>query len=230
MKHYVYHIHHQPGVDLNIGYIGVTRYLESRFRAHRSGKSRVGRCIRKYGFSYENLRVVAVFESSDEAYALELQLRPNPRIGWNLSKGGRKADDTHQVPGASREKIRLAMTGPRNHRYGIPFPAALRKKYSLRMRGAANHRYGVVNDPAMRAKISDRLRLKPAEWRAENAARAGRGNLGKKRTEQHRENYRATAFNRPRYTCPHCLKTGQYNSMIRHHGDACKARRLLETE
>lgn len=42
-------------------------------------------------------------------------------------------------------------------------------------------------------------------------------------TEEHKQNLRIAARNRPKVECPHCGKIGQQNQMKRYHFDNCKA-------
>ena len=88
MSYYVYHIK-RPGMGLDEGYIGVTLKLNKRWKAHCQSDYHVGRAIRKYNLTRDDM-VVLVECSGGYALELEEKLRPSKSIGWNLVKGGGK--------------------------------------------------------------------------------------------------------------------------------------------
>jgi hypothetical protein len=104
------------------GYIGITRNTaQSRFdkhcRAVNSSKSKdsvISRAIKKYG--KENLIVeTLVICDIDYAVDLEVKLRPENNIGWNITKGGGLppvANRTgHVMPEHVKQKLLEANTG-----------------------------------------------------------------------------------------------------------------------
>ncbi len=195
--HYVYHIHLTESSDLNEGYIGVSQDPVKRFDQHKKSRLVVGKAIRKYGLMPErNLTILASFGESESAYSFEKELRPDVRCGWNLGTGG--------LGGA---------------RWCSPETKLLLSELNS---GSNNHFFGKIHSDESRAKISAALRAKDSMWRSETAAKAGKANHGKIRSPQSKETYSAVAMSRPKYTCPHCNKTGQYNSMIAHHGENCR--------
>lgn len=93
---FVYWIRKPEHVDMfSEGYVGVTRKtVEERFVEHKHRAatkaieySNISRAIQNYGA--ENL-IVSTILSADTVYCfeVELKLRPEPFIGWNMSVGG----------------------------------------------------------------------------------------------------------------------------------------------
>ena len=75
---------------LNEGYIGVTtRTLLERWEEHRVADSVVGRKIREDGLKDDCL--LLLFEGTEEeCYRVEASLRPHPKMGLNVSPGGKE--------------------------------------------------------------------------------------------------------------------------------------------
>ena len=191
----VYHIHYSN--DLNEGYIGVSKNLESRFYNHLHSEYLVGRGIRKHNLTSKDMSIVAEYETAEEAFAHEIRLRPEPQIGWNIARGG---DGGHIVE----------------------FTEERRQHMSMMNLGKNNPYYGKYHSKEVRSKISETLLAKPEEWRKSNASNGGKANKGISKSDEGKANMSKSAKNRPKYTCPHCNKTGQYNSMIAWHGNNCK--------
>lgn len=197
----VYHIPNPNHPDnLSLGYIGVTsRNPEERFLEHLSGNLIVGKAIRKYHIQANDIRVLFEFEDKDEAFGKEKELRPTPKIGWNIGVGG--------------------LGGSRG-----PCSEEAKALMSEKMSGKNNPYYGKSHTDEIRSQISSRLLEKDEEWRKSNASNAGKGNIGKIRSPKSKRNYANAANERPKFTCQYCGKIGQYNSMIAYHGDNCKKR------
>ena len=196
--YFVYHIPHPNNPeDLSQGYVGVTVNPKSRFVDHSKGDLIVGRAIRKYQISFESLKILHEFDTAEEAFAKEKELRPEIKIGWNIGVGGN---------GGSR--------GPQT--------VEAKLLMSAKMSGENNPYFGKKHDDKIKEKISKALLDKPEEWRKECASKAGKANVGKVRTAESKDKYKNVAASRPKFTCAHCGKTGQYNSMIAHHGENCK--------
>lgn len=117
------------------------------------------------------------------------------------------------------------MMGARNHRFGKPHSEEAREAIRQGQIGARNHRFGKTNDSTHRAKITRTLQAKSPEWRSNNAAQAGAGNLGIPKPDAQKANMAAAARRRPRLVCPHCGKEGQVQGMKRYHMDNCKEAR-----
>lgn len=88
---YVYHIiQEQDSLDLNSGYIGVSKYPEKRLEHHRnrSENPHLYNAFIKYGAA---IKQYLIFQGTEQAcYDLELKLRPVKNIGWNINCGGSK--------------------------------------------------------------------------------------------------------------------------------------------
>jgi group I intron endonuclease len=86
----VYWIHNPEHTDMfTQGYIGITKNIAKRFEEHknRPSNTHLKNAINKYG--WDNL-VKEVILVADKAYCLmiEIKLRANNQIGWNVAKGG----------------------------------------------------------------------------------------------------------------------------------------------
>ena len=103
-----------------------------------------------------------------------------------------------------------------------PISPETRLKRRLSSLGEKNHFYGKTHSNETRNIISQALLAKEKEWRIVNAAKAGKANIGKVRSDVSKLNYQKSAKNRPKFNCPYCNKSGQYNSMIAWHGENCK--------
>lgn len=117
---YVYQIS-KSGMGLDEGYIGVSKEPLSRWTRHKAKNSdsnpRLKRAILKYNPEF---KILASFDSLEEALWLEFTLRPQNRIGWNLAEGGgmppHSSGETHPSFGVpvskeTREKQSKARTG-----------------------------------------------------------------------------------------------------------------------
>jgi predicted GIY-YIG superfamily endonuclease len=205
MIHYLYHIPHPDNPkDLSLGYIGVTKKTpQRRFREHQSGvRTIVSKAINSYKIDESCVILLERFDSAEAAYLEESKLRPKEMMGWNQAPGGF---------GGSRG----------------PVSPETRLKRRLSSLGEKNHFYGKSHSEETRNTISKSLLTKDKNWRVANAAKAGKANVGKVRTEESKLNYKSTAQNRPKFTCSYCNKTGQYNSMIAWHGEKCKMKPML---
>ena len=86
---YLYWIHH-PHVHTDPfteGYIGVTVNRRKRFNTHyREGNPQLKQAIKRGAC----MLVLESFDDNDSAYLRESEYRPNPNIGLNVNKGGRR--------------------------------------------------------------------------------------------------------------------------------------------
>ena len=90
MSAVVYWIHHPNHTDMfTQGYIGVSKNTKKRWLDHhkRTGNAHLLHAIKKYG--WDNL-IKEVLLMADKAYCLlmETKIRPEDKIGWNITKGG----------------------------------------------------------------------------------------------------------------------------------------------
>jgi predicted GIY-YIG superfamily endonuclease len=72
------------------GYIGITKNLKERLRAHKKNKkaSPFTSAKNKYGFDNLIVEVLADNLTITQALSIEKSLRPRQRIGWNCQVGG----------------------------------------------------------------------------------------------------------------------------------------------
>ncbi|WP_295789467.1 hypothetical protein [uncultured Veillonella sp.] len=86
----VYFIHELGEVDINKGYIGITRRsLQYRLGQHMNSQKLVGRKLRELGRDFVVIEQLAMLPK-DKALDMEYQLRPRRHMGWNVMAGGNK--------------------------------------------------------------------------------------------------------------------------------------------
>lgn len=85
--HYVYWIRYDTHSDpLTEGYVGVSVRPPERFYQHSVGdKDSIVRRGIENGATQE---ILYSYDTAEEAYAKEFEMRPTERIGWNLTFGG----------------------------------------------------------------------------------------------------------------------------------------------
>lgn len=85
----VYHICREADIgNFSVGYIGITQNTTERWYNHKigwSGSQLVNRAYKKYDDIVES---VVLTGSKELCLYTEMQLRPDKRIGWNLTEGG----------------------------------------------------------------------------------------------------------------------------------------------
>jgi hypothetical protein len=88
MTVYVYHIH-ADGMGLDQGYVGISVEPNVRWSEHARRKENpiLSRAIKKHGKDLK-YRILSSHDTPEEALWEELTLRPLPRIGWNIARGG----------------------------------------------------------------------------------------------------------------------------------------------
>lgn len=107
MTYTLYWIHHNKQTDCATeGYVGITKDAKSRFATHLSGKTSIylRRALKKYNDEI-SFDVLQEFDTEEQARKAEEQLRPKPRIGWNIAPGGGYPPSINDYPEAI-EKIR----------------------------------------------------------------------------------------------------------------------------
>jgi hypothetical protein len=88
----LYWIRHKDHTDMfSEGYIGVSKNIESRWLRHSrySDNQHLKAAIKKYGWDNLVKEVILIGEES-YCYDLEVKIRPNKQIGWNIAEGGAK--------------------------------------------------------------------------------------------------------------------------------------------
>lgn len=224
MSHCVYWIRCQDHTDIKSqGYVGVSMNAEKRFDQHlkRTQNRHLSFAIKKYG--WDNL-VKSVMLISTKEYCLDIErkLRPEDKIGWNLTAGGGHPP---------------VISGPQPDRCGRP---AWNKGKTYSAETRAKIRAAVLlqmQDPEHRAMLSRIKKGKPSnaighKHSEETIAKMRAVKLGipskKKGTKlspEARENVVLAA--RVVWTCPHCAKTGMGKGAAnRWHFDACKEKEL----
>ena len=87
--YYVYHIKRR-GMALHEGYIGISKHPDIRLKSHLS-KHCHNQHLQNAINKYDDIEMVVLLKcSEDYAKQLEKQLRPNPKMGWNIVPGGGK--------------------------------------------------------------------------------------------------------------------------------------------
>jgi group I intron endonuclease len=123
--------------DLSTGYIGISRSPELRFSQHqwqrKESNQHLKNAMQKYGKDVFK-RVVFCNLDKEAAALLEEMLRPEPNIGWNITKGG-------GIPPSPKGKTRSA---------------EYRANISKAKMGANNPMYGkkIVMSDEHKAKLS----------------------------------------------------------------------------
>jgi hypothetical protein len=136
----VYHIGIDP--ELNTGYIGITKNTSTRFAEHQWKRKKANPHLKSAINKYKEQVFYRVLLSSLDKELAELceeMLRPEPNIGWNVTKGG-------NIPPNPKGKIRSAeycaniakaKIGIKNPMYGKTpfFSEEHRKKLSIAAKG-----------------------------------------------------------------------------------------------
>jgi len=148
MMYSVYHISIDP--ELSTGYIGITKNVAQRFSQHSWGRKKSNKHLRyalkKYGDQVFK-RVLLANLDKELAELCEEMLRPEPGIGWNITKGG-------GVPPSPKGKVRSAeycaniakaKMGDKNPMFGkkVIFSEEHRKKLSKSAKGKKSSLCGV---------------------------------------------------------------------------------------
>ncbi len=220
----VYWIHTAEHTDMfTQGYVGISNSIKDRFESHknRPSNTHLKNAINKYG--WDNL-VKDVVLIADKTYCLmiELKLRAEDNIGWNVVKGGGmppSATGTTFNKGktawnkniacskSTKIKISLANKGRSTWNKGIETSDETKQKQSLVKIGKPSPRLGMKNSPEHIAKI---IANRPPYVMSQTGKDALiKANTGRKHKI---------------VTCPHCSKSGGITAMPRWHFDNCKAR------
>ena len=148
MMYSVYHIGISP--ELSTGYIGITKNVAQRFSEHswerKKPNNHLRYALKKYGDQVFK-RVLLANLDKELAELCEEMLRPEPGIGWNITKGG-------GVPPSPKGKVRSAeycaniakaKMGDKNPMFGkkVIFSEEHRKKLSKSAKGKKSSLCGV---------------------------------------------------------------------------------------
>ena len=161
MNSVVYWIHHPDHTDmLSQGYIGVTNNAKVRWNQHKNNNENVHLKHAMNKYVWDNLiKEVIVIADRDYCLDLELKLRPDNKIGWNLIMGGGNPPNI-----------------PWNK--GIPAnPEHIKRMNDIRLK-QPNHRKGVVLSEEIKAKMgAPKIGIKQTPEHIEKCRKA---KLGKK--------------------------------------------------
>ena len=224
----VYWIHHPDHTDMfTQGYIGVSKNVEKRWYDHKNktGNVHLARAIKKHGW---NTLIKEVLIIADKSYCLmlELKLRAENSVGWNIVKGGGMPPSDIRTGWKHTEE---AKEKNRQAHLGKTLSVASRKKLSKSLKkvecaarfkkGISPHNKGVPALPhVMEAVIKANTgRVQPQKEKDKRA----KSLMGHKSSQKVVD--RMVAFNKIcNIACPHCDKTGNIGSMARWHMDNCK--------
>lgn len=87
----VYWLHLDTHTDpYSQGYVGITKNLEERLRAHKKNKRKTHLYYAIQKYKWESIRVTVLreFDSLESALEAESHYRPSLNIGWNSQRGG----------------------------------------------------------------------------------------------------------------------------------------------
>jgi hypothetical protein len=110
----VYWLHIKDHIDpYKDGYIGITKNFNRRLKQHLSGSTNphLSNAINKYGKENILCKFIAKGLSLHEAKLLELKLRNQDEIGWNITKGGSKPPICKSLSDTAKRKISKALKG-----------------------------------------------------------------------------------------------------------------------
>ena len=145
---YIYWIRASHHANIMVdGYIGVSKKPKSRWYWHswrakskKHDNIKLSRAIEKYG--WKNLiKEIILIGNEDYCYEMEIKLRPDEQIGWNINKGGSKppvsksrgADYVSPLKGKSRPTPWLVGRAPGNA--GKPMPDHVKAIVSKTFKG-----------------------------------------------------------------------------------------------
>lgn len=195
MSYCVYWIREKSHTDLmSQGYVGVSGNVEKRWKSYENTEKKTNNylrnAIKKYG--WDNL-VKSVLLIADKDYCLNIErkLRPDNKIGWNLTMGGGypptifgprpdlcgrpswNKGNKGRLRTETIEKMRQARLGKAPGNKGIPITDEHRKKISDALKGRVSPRKGVKVPTEIVEKIAskNRGRVQSQEEKAMRSAR-----------------------------------------------------------
>lgn len=163
---YVYWIRSVEHTDkLTEGYIGVTEDTTRRFSTHK----------RRHRVPEDSILEIVFEGTRDDCFALELELRPQPKIGWNNAAGGahgwkigfeHSKETKQRLKDAWTEERRIAASRPRPDLSEI-LKGQKRPSQSEAMVGENNPMYGTVRPQYVRDAVSKSRKGIPSANRIE---------------------------------------------------------------
>lgn len=228
MTYSVYWIHHPNHTDMfTQGYVGVTASATKRFNEHKvkTQNKHLQNAINKYGWNNLVKEVVLI---ADKAYCLmiELKLRAEDSVGWNIIKGGGMPPKFIRTGWNHTEE---ANEKNRQAHLGKKVSDESKKKLSdslKKVECATRFKKGIV---AYNKGMPALLHVTAAVVKActgrvhsqEEKEKRSKSMMGHKTSDSTKEKIRI-ANKKCKIECPHCNKVGIKGAMIRWHMDNCK--------
>ena len=89
MSYSIYWIRYDHHTDpLTEGYIGVSKYPDRRMKYHGDAKSQNNSILYRALKKGATQEVLYSYDIKEDAYAMEVEMRPHAKIGWNIIPGG----------------------------------------------------------------------------------------------------------------------------------------------
>ena len=221
----VYWIHHPNHTNImSEGYVGITKRFTRRMFEHKALTTNkyLSNAIKKYG--WDNLvKEVILIANKDYCIDIEIKLRSNDAIGWNLVKGG-------GIPPINTRKG-YKMSVPAWNK-GISPSDATKKKISEAIKIVMQNPVRLeINRTARLGKQSPRKGVKLSEETKSKISLSKIGmpspNKGNKYTKEQMNNLMQKMRN-TFWICPHCNKEGySIGAKNRWHFDNCKLKETI---
>ena len=221
----VYWIHHPNHTNImSEGYVGITKRFTRRMFEHKALTTNkyLSNAIKKYG--WDNLvKEVILIANKDYCIDIEIKLRSNDAIGWNLVKGG-------GIPPINTRKG-YKMSVPAWNK-GISPSDATKKKISEAIKIVMQNPVRLeINRTARLGKQSPRKGVKLSEETKSKISLSKIGmpspNKGNKYTKEQMNNLMQKMRN-TFWICPHCNKEGySIGAKNRWHFDNCKLKEKI---
>lgn len=190
MTTYLYWIHYPEHSDpMTEGYIGITKDLKRRFKAHSISDNKKVRYGIKKG---AKMSVIGQFNTKENALTEEQRLRPSEQIGWNIVPGGGAPPANPWNKGRKGRQPNHNTSGlSKGHGWNRGTKGVM-KAWNKGLTGAQKH--------------SEETKQKMSE-----------SHKGIVFTDEHRKNISLAAQNRPRVICEHCGADVQKQTYGRYH-------------
>lgn len=237
---HLYWIRHPDHTDIfRHGYVGVSNNLKKRWSAHSSQtqNNHLRNAINKYGWN-ALVKETVIIGDKDYCLEMELKLRPEDKIGWNIVKGGGLPPSATgrklgPMPEATKLKLSIAKKGCKPTRLGAVTPPEVRARISQTLKGNIPWNKGKKADPELieRLRQSNIGRPSPrkgVKLSAETIEKMRLVKLGKKLKPESIEKLRLKKLGRKQslVTCPHCNKIGGSYTMPRWHFENCRFKEI----
>ena len=219
MQHSVYWIHHPEHTDMfTQGYIGVSKFAEKRWEQHnkRTENRHLRFAIDKHGWDTLVKEVVLI---SSKAYCLmiELKLRAEDAVGWNIVKGGGYTPKSKKGVNLGKDTWNKGLAYSDETKAKISNNVKIlweNPEYRQHMVAVHQGQIGPMTGKKHTAETIENLKLiklgKPS------------GKKGMKMPQEYIEKMKQLAI-KESWICPHCNKQGKAKGAgNRWHFDNCK--------